>query len=133
MPLNFDKIGDSNPANTLINPRDIFNVLSSKDAKYQYPRDVQADVWKEWYARRNEVDLVVKMNTGGGKTVVGLLILKSCLNEQAGPAVYVAPDPYLVGQVVEEAKKLGLEVTTNKDSPRFLKGKAVLVVGSAQK
>ena len=38
------------------------------------------------------------MNTGGGKTVVGLLMLKSCLNEGVGPAVYVTPDNYLVSQ-----------------------------------
>ncbi len=45
------------------------------------------------------------MNTGSGKTVVGLMILKSCLNEEKGPAVYVVPDKFLVSQVCEEAKK----------------------------
>lgn len=44
------------------------------------------------------------MNTGSGKTVAGLMILQSCLNEEKGPAVYVVPDNYLVAQVCEEAK-----------------------------
>ena len=30
-----------------INPRDIFMSLSRKNAKYQYPRDVQGEVWKQ--------------------------------------------------------------------------------------
>ena len=40
------------------------------------------------------------MNTGSGKTVVGLIMLQSCLNENKGPAIYVVPDNYLVNQVL---------------------------------
>ena len=43
--------------------------------------------------------------TGGGKTVVGLLMLKSCLNEGVGPAVYVTPDNYLVSQGDRKIKR----------------------------
>ena len=32
-----------------INPRDIFMGLSNKSKKYQYPRDVQGEVWKQWF------------------------------------------------------------------------------------
>jgi replicative superfamily II helicase len=53
------------------------------------------------------------MNTGGGKTLVGMLILKSCLNEGKGPAVYIAPTPYLASQVVVEAQALGIAVETD--------------------
>lgn len=127
MALNFGKLAVSTSSDSVIPPRDIFTALPKKHRKYQYPRDVQAEVWKDWHDRRTESDLVIKMNTGGGKTVVGLLILKSCLNEDVGPAVYVAPDPYLVGQVVDEANRLGLEVTEDPDSLRFLRGKAILV------
>jgi hypothetical protein len=35
---------------------------------------------------------VIKQNTGGGKTVVGLLVAQSSLNEGVGPAAYVVPD-----------------------------------------
>ncbi|HEY9852783.1 MAG TPA: DEAD/DEAH box helicase family protein [Leptolyngbyaceae cyanobacterium] len=80
------------------------------------------------FPRRDEKDLVIKMNTGSGKTVVGLLILKSCLNEGKGPAVYVVPDNYLVRQVTGEAKDLGIEVTDDTNSHRFLSGKAILVI-----
>ena len=67
------------------------------------------------------------MNTGSGKTVVGLLILQSCLNEGKGPAVYVVPDNYLVAQVCEEAKKLGILTTTDRDDYSYTESKAILV------
>ncbi len=129
MPIDFGKINTGNTSNTALHPREIFTALpGKKEGKFQYPRDVQTQVWEHWFSRRNEKDLVIKMNTGSGKTVVGLLILKSCLNEGKGPAVYVVPDNYLVKQVTGEAKDLGIEVTEDTNSPRFLSGKAILVV-----
>jgi|JFJP01.1.fsa_nt_gi Superfamily II helicase len=129
MAIDFGKINISNTSNTAVNPRDIFMALpSKKEGKFEYPRDVQTQVWDHWFSRRDERNLVIKMNTGSGKTVVGLLILKSCLNEGKSPAVYVVPDKYLVKQVSGEAEDLGIEVTNDTNSPRFLSGKAILVV-----
>lgn len=127
--IDFSKIGTGNTVDTVLPPREIFNALPKKDAvKFQYPRDVQSQVWVKWYERRDENSLVIKMNTGSGKTVVGLLILKSCLNEGKAPAVYVCPDNYLVKQVIDAAKELGVEVTDDVHSPRFLSGKSILVI-----
>lgn len=126
--INFGIIGSGNIVDTVLPPREIFNALPDKDAhKFQYPRDVQSQVWNKWHERRNDESLVIKMNTGGGKTVVGLLILKSCLNEGKSPAVYICPDKYLVDQVLGAAKELGVEVTNDEKSLRFLSGKAILV------
>ncbi|WKT60703.1 DEAD/DEAH box helicase family protein [Microbulbifer thermotolerans] len=127
--IDFSKIGTGNTVDTVLPPREIFNALPKKDAvKFQYPRDVQSQVWSKWHERRDENSLVIKMNTGSGKTVVGLLILKSCLNEGKSPAVYVCPDKYLVKQVIDAAKELGVEVTDDVNSPRFLSGKSILVI-----
>lgn len=126
--IDFSKIGTGSTVDTVLPPREIFNALPHKDAeKFQYPRDVQSQVWAKWFDRRNEDSLVIKMNTGSGKTVVGLLILKSCLNEGKSPAVYICPDKYLVRQVIDASKELGVEVTDDANSPRFLSGKAILV------
>lgn len=126
--IDFSKIGTGSTVDTVLPPREIFNALPHKDAeKFQYPRDVQSQVWSKWFDRRNNNSLVIKMNTGSGKTVVGLLILKSCLNEGKSPAVYICPDKYLVKQVIDASKELGVEVTDNVNSPRFLSGKAILV------
>ena len=109
MPINFSKLTSSaNQAS--LEPRDIFMALPTKDKSYGYPRDVQTEVWKQWFAKRDEKNVIIKMNTGSGKTVVGLTILQSCLNEDKGPAVYIVPDNYLVQQVCSEAKKLGIRI-----------------------
>jgi hypothetical protein len=126
--IDFDELGAGEAADTVLEPREIFSALPAKDARYQYPRDVQSEVWTGWFPRRNEPEVVLKMNTGGGKTVVGLLVLKSCLNEGKGPAVYVCPDPLLVDQVIQEANALGLEVTDDEDDFRFRRGQAILVI-----
>ena len=110
-----------------IEPREIFMTLPSKDAKYGYPRDVQSEVWKKWFEKRNEKNIILKMNTGSGKTVVGLVMLQSCLNEGEGPAVYVVPDNYLVKQVIDEANDLGIRVTDNKDDYYYSNSNAILI------
>lgn len=127
MAIDFSKLTTTNSIDTIINPRDLFNVLPHKIQKYQYPRDVQSQVWKEWFSKRDNNTNIIKMNTGSGKTVVGLIILKSSLNEQKGPAVYVVPDNFLIEQLVKEANELGIKVTQNIDSLNFLRGKEILV------
>ena len=67
------------------------------------------------------------MNTGSGKTVVGLVLLKSYLNRQKGKAVYIVPDNYLTKQVIEESKKLGITCTDDVDDFSFSSGKSILV------
>lgn len=138
MAINFSRLTPSaNQAS--LEPRDIFMALPTKDKSYGYPRDVQAEVWKQWFAKRNEKNVIIKMNTGSGKTVVGLTILQSCLNEGKGPAVYIVPDNYLVQQVCMEAQKLGIRVACDdydangtriekgEDDYHFKTGKAILV------
>ncbi len=109
MAIDFSRLNGSN-SNSQIEPRDIFMTLPNKEKEYNYPRDVQTEVWKQWFEKRNEKNTIIKMNTGSGKTTVGLTILQSCLNEGKGPAVYVVPDNYLVKQVCEEAERLGIRV-----------------------
>lgn len=128
MIIDFNKLGIGNVVDTSIHPREIFGALPAKSPGLQYLRDVQTEVINQWFERRNDKDLVIKMNTGSGKTILGLLLLKSCLNESKGPAVYVAPDKYLVNQVISEAKRLGISVTDDPYSLRYLKGQDILVI-----
>ncbi len=127
MAIDFSKIMLDSQSNGL-EPRDIFMSLPAKEKKYEYPRDVQSDVWKKWFDCRQNKNNIIKMNTGSGKTTVGLLILKSCLNENVGPAVYVVPDGYLVEQVCKEANSLGIEVSTDEKDPKFLKKQSILII-----
>ena len=116
---------DSKPA--AIEPREIFMTLLRKNKKYDYPRDVQSEVWRKWFKDRNNKNNIIKMNTGSGKTVVGLIILQSCLNEGMGPAVYVVPDNYLAAQVLKVAEELGINATDDKDSYQYGEKNAILV------
>ncbi|MET4163007.1 hypothetical protein ABIE61_002868 [Marinobacterium sp. MBR-111] len=123
--LDFGKLNTGLSTNQT-DPRKIFTTLK-RDARFKRPLDEQADVLDEWYSRRTAKDLTIKMNTGGGKTVVGLLCLQSSLNENIKPAVYITPDNFLVEQVCKEAKALGVCTTVNEKDPDFIAGRSILV------
>ncbi len=110
---------------SLVDPRDIFSALPSRP--WPYLRLEQGEVLQKWFERRNQRDIVIKQNTGGGKTVVGLLIAQSSLNEGIGPAAYFASDTYLVEQVIQEANRLGLRTTLDPRDPAFVSHEAILV------
>ena len=114
-------------ADTVTDPQKLFQALPAKNKKYAYLRDVQGDVLGKWFSAPKQKDTVIKMNTGSGKTTVGLLLLKSSINEGVHPAAYFAPDKYLCSQVEAEAKALGLKFTSEPRSPEFLTGKAILI------
>ncbi|MFD4635575.1 DEAD/DEAH box helicase [Streptomyces sp. NPDC058284] len=126
MAFDFASLGDV-AASAPTDPRILFSALS-REEPYEFLRDPQGQVLEEWYQRRHEKDLVLKLNTGGGKTLVGLVICQSSLNEGEGPVLYLAPDPYLAGQAVAQAHELGLDVVTDPKSSRFTSGEAVCVL-----
>lgn len=123
--IDFSQLGLNTSKPT--NPRDIFMGLTQKNPKYQYPRDVQGEVWKQWYEHREDRDIIIKMNTGSGKTVVALMILQSCLNEGKGPALYVVPDKYLAEQVISQAQELGIKIVRSESELDYRRKKAILV------
>jgi replicative superfamily II helicase len=119
MPLDFGRLASNLSGQVPIEPRKIFSTLSRSE-KFKRPTDEQADVLDGWFEARQRRDLTIKMNTGSGKTLVGLLLLQSSLNEGCGPAAYICPDSYLVEQVTAEAKELG--ITTTSDERSLLSG-----------
>jgi hypothetical protein len=125
MPLDWNRVGTSN-REPLIRPREIFAALPSRP--WDYLRQEQGEALERWFARRDDRDVVIKQNTGGGKTVAGLLIAQSTMNEGIGKAVYLAPDTYLAGYVREEAARLGLATVTHPDDTAFRAQQAILVV-----
>src|ERR1035437_10102031 len=125
MALDFGKLNAGTAAKQT-DPRKIFTTLK-RDARFKRPLDEQSDVLDAWYLRRTARDLTIKMNTGGGKTAVGLLCLQSSLNENVKPAVYITPDTFLVRQVLDEARALGIAATDDEKDPDFLAGRSLLV------
>lgn len=128
LPINFGALNPTQGTDNLIDPRDIFNALPNKPPGMNFLRGPQDQVLEKWFARRNdERDIVIKLNTGGGKTVVGLLVAKSSIAEGKGPVAYLVPDKYLVAQVVAEAGRLGIPVVTEPKLIAYSQGKAILV------
>ena len=116
--VNFNELNSRRTQPLVTEPRQLFQSLQ-RDKSYEYLRDVQGDVLDEWYQRREERDLVIKMNTGSGKTLVGLVLLWSRLQEGKGPALYLCPDNYLVSQVRREADVLGIKHVDFEPGNRF--------------
>jgi hypothetical protein len=124
--FDFDKLFSSS-SDPILEPIALYATLEKSDPTYAYLRNVQAEVLEAWHSRRDERDLTIKMNTGSGKTTVGLVTLRSLLNEGLYPAVYVAADKFLAGQVITEAQKIGVDVTDDEDSATFHSGRSILV------
>ncbi len=128
-PIDFSKFlrDTADSSSALLDPRDIFNALPGRNTSLGYLRGPQDQVLEQWFQRRNDRDVVIKMNTGGGKTIVGLLIAQSSINEKIGPVAYLVPDHYLALQVRDEAARLGIEITDDPRSHAFASGRAILV------
>lgn len=126
--IDFGKLNAQLSKGKIIDPIEIFMSLPSKNEKYSYLRNVQAEVLEQWYEQRDYKNNIIKMNTGSGKTTVALLILKSCLNEHGGHAAYVVPDNYLVAQVIKEANDLGIQVASTETDISFIQGEAILII-----
>ena len=95
-------------------------------------RAAQEYILTEWHTRRrSDKDLIVKLHTGQGKTVIGLLMLLSRLNEGAGPALYLCPNKYLVDQTCLQAQRFGIDLingNNEEDLPAsFLNGHKIYV------
>lgn len=125
--FDFGKLSAGTAIRAITEPTTLFDALPNKAAGYGYLRAVQDAVLEDWYPRRAETDLVIKTNTGGGKTIVGLLMLQSSLHEGAGPALYIAPDSHLVERVIAEAKALGLNIVDDPENHKFTSGEAICV------
>lgn len=91
----------------------------------------QTEILTEWYERRNEKDLIIKLHTGGGKTLVGLLIAQSTLHEIGEPVLYLTPTRQLVSQTLEKAEGLGINTVAYESgkplNEDFVNGKAIMV------
>lgn len=98
-------------------------------------RPAQLAVLTDWFeSHQTTRDVIVKLHTGQGKTLIGLLMLQSRLNAGKGPALYLCPDNYLIAQTCDQAKQFGIATcVADPDLPDdFMNGNKILVT-SVQK
>ena len=126
MPIDFSDMVDDDDEDVL-HPRDIFLTLDRAPG-FSFPRDIQTEVMNLWFEKRDCRDNVIKLNVGSGKTLVGLLLLQSSLNERKGPALYVSPNNQLSQQVMQEAASIGIEVTDDPCDTDYAAGEKICVV-----
>ncbi|MBY3364972.1 DEAD/DEAH box helicase [Rhizobium laguerreae] len=128
--VDFKKLREAKAKPKAINPREIFNSLPKPPGINDIYAS-QAEVLDAWFARRTENDIVVKLHTGGGKTLVALLMAQSVMNETGEPVLYLAPTNQLVEQVLAKSKEYGISAvpyTKGQQLPAdFHDGKSVLV------
>lgn len=117
-----------------INPIKLYDTLDRAHDKGPL-RPAQLAILEDWVSNyAGAKDVILKLHTGQGKTLLGLLMLQSLINQGKGPAIYLCPDNFLIAQTCEQAKQFGIATcVAEPDIPdEFLSGDRILVT-SVQK
>lgn len=126
--MDFSKISAKKREQPPIDPIEIFHKAKISDPNINDLWLAQGDALREWHASRDEADIGVVLNTGAGKTLVGLLIAQSLVNETRAQVLYACSSIQLVEQTAEKAAGYGLSVSTyfggNFSNDLFHQGKA---------
>lgn len=98
-----------------VDPEELFRSLKIRSASsVKELWAPQADVLRAWHADRSKDDILFRLNTGAGKTLIGLVAAQSLVNETMGKVVYCCATNQLVDQTREKAEALGIETATYK-------------------
>lgn len=129
--MDFSKLAGVAQAHKVTNPIQIFEQLPNLPGT---PNDIwrgQTEALTLWDENRAKNDVLVELNTGAGKTLVGLLIAQSLVNEGLQNVVYVCATVDLVLQTSKEANKIGITHTLRVDggysNDLFEQGKAFCI------
>ncbi len=132
MTIDFKKLMGKKKLSRPVDPIEIFNTSDHETGK-ETLRKPQESVLKEWNEKyREKRDIIVKLHTGQGKTLIGLLMLQSSINQGLGPCLYLCPNTYLVKQTCDDALSFGIETvqfdpSLSKVPQSFLNSQAILV------
>ena len=96
----------------LTDPIALFQRLRVTDTSINDLWLAQGDAFRAWNDKRKETDISISLNTGAGKTLVGLLIGQSLVNELRSLVVYACSSIQLVEQTAKKAEGYGLPITT---------------------
>lgn len=128
--VDFNKLKTKKKKTKAIEPSEIFRRLP-KPPGINDLYTSQAEVLHAWFEKRQERDAVIKLHTGGGKTLVGLLMAQSTMNETAEPVLYLASTVQLVNQTIEKAQAIGINaVAYERGQPLnddFVNANAIMV------
>ena len=110
--FDFSGVGNKQPTPSSVDPIDIFRSSTVTDQNVNDLWLGQGDALREWHQERHLDDIGVVLNTGAGKTLVGLLIAQSLVNETQRQVVYSCSSIQLVEQTAAKARGYGIDVAT---------------------
>lgn len=107
--IDFTKLAQNSSS---VAPTSIIGTFQALDRQVSHVelRPSQIRTLEALSARTEERDLVVRLNTGGGKTTIGLLYLQHMMERLREPVVYLVPNTQLVEQVISEGTNIGVRV-----------------------
>lgn len=128
--MDFSKLGKPKKTVTPQSLLELFDQLDRR-ASHNSLRPVQIEALGALQHQIDQRDLLLKVSTGSGKTLVGLVYAEFMRRKYAGePALYLCPTNQLVEQVLESASAIGVSADAFPDNGlplKALEGKAVLV------
>ncbi len=131
--IDFNKLLGRKKLTRPIDPIEIFNTSDHETGKetLRKPQETILRDWNEKWRGKNR-DIIVKLHTGQGKTLIGLLMLQSSINEGVGPGLYLCPNTYLVKQTCDDALSFGIETVQfdpalGRVPQSYLNSQAILV------
>ncbi|WP_369977207.1 DEAD/DEAH box helicase [Xanthomonas bundabergensis] len=109
--VDFTKLGKSGEKKAPASLAETFSRLDRQVTHVEL-RPSQIKIFEKLDGTSNQRDVVVKLNTGGGKTTTGLIYLWHKMQQASGePGVYLVPTVQLAEQVVEEGLRVGVKVS----------------------
>jgi type III restriction/modification enzyme restriction subunit/RAD3-like DEAD/DEAH box helicase len=128
--IDFSNFGKPDQKNRPTDPREIFKRRPSGEGAANDLWQGQAEALSIWFDG-DKSDSLILLNTGAGKTIIGLLIAQSYLNQGIRNVVYACGTIDLVYQTAREASKLGVPVSLRIegkfDNELFNQGRAFCI------
>ncbi len=127
--VDFNKRLGKKPGAKPLDPIKLYDTLDRASDKGPL-RPAQLAILQRWHDQyRGQSDVIIKLHTGQGKTLIGLLLLQSRLHETGTPALYLCANNFLARQTCEQATQFGVPYCeTEKDLPgEFLDGRTILI------
>jgi replicative superfamily II helicase len=131
MGIDFSKRSRNKSIEKKIHPCEIYETLDRHANKGPLRIPVQETVLTKWFDEYQErKDVILKLPTGEGKTLIGLLILQSKINQKKGSALYLCPNKYLAEQVKVQSEEFGIqycEIGPEGIPEDFMNGEKLLI------
>lgn len=128
--IDFSSFRKPDQKNRSHDPREIFKRRPSGEGAANDLWQGQAEALSRWLDG-DQSDSLILLNTGAGKTIIGLLIAQSYVNQAIRNVVYACGTIDLVRQTAREAARLGIPVTCRFDqrfdNELFNQGRALCI------